>query len=258
MAGRLEGKIALVTGAARGQGAAISRAFAAEGAKVVLSDVVDDDGELVADEIGTAARYVHHDVTDEASWAETVRVAADAFGPPNVLVNNAGVLVWSPMHRLSLDDYMKVIRVNQVGCFLGMQAVIPSMRAGGGGSIINQSSTSGLEGMAGVIAYSASKFAVRVMTKTAAIELGRWGIRVNAVCPGGINTQMGNPFAQEGDELERNYEMNPIPRIGRPEEVAALMVFLASDESSFCTGADFVVDGGYTVGKNPMYSPKRD
>jgi 3alpha(or 20beta)-hydroxysteroid dehydrogenase len=258
MAGRLDGKIALVTGAARGQGAAISRAFAAEGAKVVLSDVVDDDGKLVADEIGDAARYIHHDVTDGASWAEAVRVTTDAFGPPNVLVNNAGVLVWSPMHRLSLDDYMKVIRVNQVGCFLGMQAVIPSMRAGGGGSIINQSSTSGLEGMAGVIAYSASKFAVRGMTKTAAIELGRWGIRVNAVCPGGINTQMGNPFAQEGDELERNYEMNPIPRIGRPEEVAALMVFLASDESSFCTGGDFVVDGGYTIGKNPMYSPKRD
>ena len=258
MAGRLDGKVALVTGAARGQGAAISRAFAAEGADVVLADLTDDEGKLVADEIGERARYVHHDVTDESSWAETVRTATETFGKLNVLVNNAGILMWNPMHRTSLDDYMKVIRVNQVGCFLGMQAVIPSMREAGGGSIINQSSTSGLEGMAGVISYSASKFAVRGMTKTAAIELGRWGIRVNAVCPGGINTQMGNPFAQEGDDLQRNYEMNPIPRIGTPEEVAGLMVFLASDESSFCTGGDFVVDGGYTIGKNPMYSPKRD
>ena len=258
MPGRLEGKVALVTGAARGQGAAISRAFAAEGADVVLADVVDDDGKLVAEEIGSHARYVHHDVTDEASWAEAVRTATDTFGKLNVLVNNAGILMWNPMHRVTLDDYMKVISVNQVGCFLGMQAVIKPMRDAGGGSIINQSSTSGLEGMAGVISYSASKFAVRGMTKTAAIELGRFGIRVNAVCPGGINTQMGNPFAQEGDELERNYEMNPIPRIGKPEEVAGLMVFLASDESSFCTGGDFVVDGGYTIGKNPRYSPKRD
>lgn len=256
--GRLHGKVALVTGAARGQGAAIARAFAAEGADVVLSDVADEDGKLVADEIGSRARYVHHDVTDESSWAEAVRTTVDVFGKLNVLVNNAGILLWSPMHRVSLDDYMKVVRVNQVGCFLGMQAAIRPMRDAGGGSIINQSSTSGLEGMAGVISYSASKFAVRGMTKTAAIELGRFGIRVNAVCPGGINTQMGNPFAQEGEELERNYEMNPIPRIGRPEEVAGLMVFLASDESSFCTGGDFVVDGGYTIGKNPMYAPRKD
>ena len=256
--GRLHGKVALVTGAARGQGAAIARAFAAEGADVVLSDVADEDGKLVADEIGSRARYVHHDVTDESSWAEAVRTTVDVFGKLNVLVNNAGILLWSPMHRVSLDDYMKVVRVNQVGCFLGMQAAIRPMRDAGGGSIINQSSTSGLEGMAGVISYSASKFAVRGMTKTAAIELGRFGIRVNAVCPGGINTQMGNPFAQEGEELERNYEMNPIPRIGRPEEVAGLMVFLASDESSFCTGGDFVVDGGYTIGKNPMYTPRKD
>ncbi len=256
--GRLEGKVALITGAARGQGAAIAKAFAQEGADVVLSDVADEDGKLVAEEIGPRARYVHHDVTEESSWAEAVRTTTQTFAKLNVLVNNAGILMWSPMHRVSLDDYMKVVRVNQVGCFLGMQAVISPMRDAGGGSIINQSSTSGLEGMAGVISYSASKFAVRGMTKTAAIELGRFGIRVNAVCPGGINTQMGNPFAQEGQELERNYEMNPIPRIGRPEEVAGLMVFLASDESSFCTGADFVVDGGYTIGKNPMYAPKRD
>lgn len=252
--GRLDGKIALVTGAARGQGSAIARRFAAEGARLVLGDVEDEEGKVVAEEIGEAARYVHLDVTDESSWDEAVRLAAGEFGPLNVLVNNAGILRWGPMHRTSLDDYLAVIRVNQVGCFLGMKAAIAPMREAGGGSIINQSSTSGLEGMAGVIGYSASKFAVRGMTKTAAIELGRFNIRVNAVCPGGINTQMGNPFAQEGDDLQKNYAQNPIPRIGVPEEVAAVMVFLASDESSFCTGADFVVDGGYTAGKNPMYS----
>jgi 3alpha(or 20beta)-hydroxysteroid dehydrogenase len=252
--GRLDGKVAIVTGAARGQGAAISRRFVDEGARVVVADVADEEGKLLADELGESARYVHHDVTSEASWDDAVRTAVDAFGGLNVLVNNAGILKWSPMHKLSLDDYMSVIQVNQVGCFLGMKAVIAPMREAGGGSIINQSSTSGLEGMAGVIGYSASKFAVRGMTKTAAIELGRFGIRVNAVCPGGINTQMGNPFEQQGEELQRNYAMNPIPRIGEPGEVAGIMVFLASDESSFCTGADFVVDGGYTAGKNPMYS----
>jgi len=254
--GRLSGKVAIITGAARGQGATFARSFVTEGAEVVLADIMDDDGKLLADELGDSAVYLHHDVTDEASWDEAVRTAVESFGKLNVLVNNAGILKWSPMHRVSLEDYMSVITVNQVGCFLGMKAVIRPMREAGGGSIINQSSTSGLEGMAGVISYSASKFAVRGMTKTAAIELGRFGIRVNAVCPGGINTQMGNPFEQDGEDLQKNYEMNPIPRIGSPEEVAGLMVFLASDESSFCTGADFVVDGGYTVGKNPMYSPK--
>jgi 3alpha(or 20beta)-hydroxysteroid dehydrogenase len=252
--GRLDGKVAVITGAARGQGAAFSELFVAEGAKVVLADLADGDGKALTERLGSSALYVHHDVTEESSWDEVVRVALEDFGKINVLVNNAGILSWNPMHRVSLDDYMSVIRVNQVGCFLGMKAVIEPMREAGGGSIINQSSTSGLEGMAGVISYAASKFAVRGMTKTAAIELGRFGIRVNAVCPGGINTQMGNPFEQEGDELQENYKQNPIPRIGTPEEVAPLMVYLASDESSFCTGADFVVDGGYTTGKNPMYS----
>lgn len=252
--GRLDGKVALVTGSARGMGAAFVRRFIAEGADVVLADVLDDEGRALAAEFGEKARYVHHDVTSEASWDEAVGATTSAFGKLNVLLNNAGVLLWSPMHKVSLEDYMKVINVNQVGCFLGMKAAIRPMREAGGGSIVNTSSTSGIEGMAGVISYSASKFAVRGMTKTAAIELGRFGIRVNAVLPGGINTQMGNPFSQEGEDLEKNYNKNPIPRIGAPEEVAGMMVFLASDESSFCTGGDFVVDGGYTIGKNPMYS----
>jgi 3alpha(or 20beta)-hydroxysteroid dehydrogenase len=252
--GRLENSIALVTGAARGQGAAIARRFAEEGARVVLADVLDEEGKTVADEIGEVARYVHHDVTEESSWDEAVRTATGDFGGLNVLVNNAGIIRWAPIHKHSLDDYMAVVRVNQVGCFLGMRAVVRTMRDGGGGSIVNTASTAGLEGMAGIVGYSASKFAIRGMTKTAAIELGRWGIRVNAVCPGGINTQMANPFDQPEQELQKAHLRNPIPRIGTPEEIASLMVFLASDESSYCTGTEFVIDGGYTAGKNPVYS----
>lgn len=252
--GRLDGKVAIVTGAGRGQGAAISRRFAAEGAHVLLADVIDEDGKIVADEIGEAARYVHHDVTEESSWDEVVRTTVSEFGTLNVLINNAGIIRWAPIHKHSLDDYMAVIRVNQVGCFLGMRAVTRSMRDAGGGSIVNTASTAGLEGMAGIIGYSASKFAVRGMTKTAAIEFGRWGIRVNAVCPGGINTQMANPFDRPEEELQKAHSRNPIPRIGTPEEIASLMVFLASDESSYCTGTEFVIDGGYTAGKNPIYS----
>lgn len=252
--GRLDGKIALVTGAARGQGAAIARRFAAEGSRVVLGDVLDEDGKTVADEIGESARYVHHDVSDESSWDEAVRTATSTFGGLNVLINNAGILRWAPIHKHSLDDYMAVVNVNQVGCFLGMKAAIPPMREAGGGSIVNTASTAGLEGIAGVIGYSASKFAIRGMTKTAAVELGRWGIRVNAVCPGGINTAMANPFEQPPDEQQKAFANVPIARIGTPEEIASLMVFLASDESSYCSGGDFVIDGGWTAGENPVYS----
>ncbi len=250
--GRLEGKVAIVTGAAQGQGAAIARRFVDEGARVVCGDVVDEPGKTLADELGDAAIYVHHDVTDEASWDDTVGAAERAFGPPSVLINNAGIIRWDPLEKHSLDDYLAVIRVNQVGCFLGMRAVIGSMKESGGGSIVNTASSAGLEGNAGTIGYSASKFAVRGMTKTAAIELGKYNIRVNTVCPGGINTQMGNPLGGTADEANAAFKRNPIARIGTPHEIASMMVFLASDESSYCTGADFIVDGGYTTGKNPM------
>jgi 3alpha(or 20beta)-hydroxysteroid dehydrogenase len=216
--------------------------------------VLDEDGKTVADEIGKSVRFVHHDVSEPDSWDEVVRVATEAFGSVNVLVNNAGILRWAPIHKHSLEDYMAVITVNQVGCFLGMKAVIPAMREGGGGSIVNTASNAGLEGIAGIIGYSASKFAIRGMTKTAALELGRWGIRVNAVCPGGINTQMANPFDQPEEDVQKSFLQNPIPRIGTPEEIASLMVFLASDESSYCTGTDFVIDGGWLAGRNPVYS----
>jgi 3alpha(or 20beta)-hydroxysteroid dehydrogenase len=246
--GRLEGKVALISGAARGQGEAEARLFAEEGAELVLGDVLDDVGEKVVADIGDGAVYVHLDVTRPEDWAGAVRTAGDRFGHLDVLVNNAGILRAAPIERMTLDDYMAVITVNQVGCFLGMQAAIPALREAGRGVIINTSSILGLEGVPGLTAYAASKFAVRGMTKCAALELGPLGIRVHSVHPGGIDTEMTRMQAFDGADSDAVYRAQPIPRIGQPEEVARLMVFLASDESSYCTGAEFVIDGGSTAG----------
>jgi len=246
--GRLDGKVALVTGAARGQGEAEARMFVAEGAKVVLGDVLDDLGEKVAVDLGDDARYVHLDVTNPDDWKAAVDTAVSTFGKLNVLINNAGILKLGPIETQPLDEYMAVIRVNQVGCFLGMQAVIPALRAAGGGSIVNTSSVSGLIGTVGLAAYTASKFAVRGMTKVAAMELGHDNIRVNSVHPGGIDTAMVHLPEFDAIDDATTYGAQPIPRIGQPEEIAKMMVFLASDDSSFSTGAEFIADGGYTAG----------
>ncbi len=244
--GRLDGKVAIVTGAARGQGEAEARLFVAEGAKVVLGDVLDDLGKAVADDLGEHAAYVHMDVSREEDWAEAVRAAA-SFGSLNVLVNNAALLRPAAIVDTTLADYLAVISVNQVGCFLGMRSVAEPMKAAGGGSIINVSSIDGLGSKNGLISYSASKFAVRGMTKTAALEFGQFGIRVNSIHPGGINTPMGNPVGD--DSINAVFATRlPIPRIGEPVEIAYMALFLASDEASYCTGAEFVVDGGWTCG----------
>ena len=248
MSGRLAGKVALVSGGARGQGEAEARLFAEEGAKVVLGDVLDDLGKAVADGIGDAARYVHLDVTDEEDWAAAVTTARREFGGLHVVMNNAGILRMSPIESTTPDAYMEVVRVNQLGCFLGMRAAIPALRESGGGSIVNTSSTSGFVGLPGFAAYTATKFAVRGMTKVAAMELGRYGIRVNSVHPGGIDTAMTDMPDFAHIPKDEAYRHQPIGRIGQPIEVARLALFLASDESSYCTGAEYLVDGGFTTG----------
>jgi 3alpha(or 20beta)-hydroxysteroid dehydrogenase len=176
--GRLDGKVALITGAARGQGEAAARLFTAEGAKVVLGDILDDAGKAVAASLGDAAIYLRHDVSQEDSWANFVSIASESFGRIDVLMNNAGIIHVAPVAQITLENYMKVVNVNQVGCLLGMRSVIPAMVQAGGGSIINVSSTTGMEGAMGLVAYVSTKFAIRGMTKTAALELGRVGIRV--------------------------------------------------------------------------------
>jgi len=245
--GRLDGKVAIITGAARGQGEAEARIFAREGAQVVVADVLDDLGQAVADDIGGAARYVHHDVSSQDSWANVVAAANDAFGPVTVLVNNAAILIPGTVEEMPLETYLQVIMVNQVGCFLGMQAVIPGMKEAGHGAIVNVSSIDGLQSKNGLVAYSSSKFAITGMTKTAAIELGPYGIRVNSLHPGGVNTMMGNPFGMPEMEFEP-YKLQAIPRIGYPDEIANCALFLASDEASYVTGAELTADGGWRAG----------
>jgi 3alpha(or 20beta)-hydroxysteroid dehydrogenase len=240
---RLDGKVALVTGAARGQGEAEARRFVAEGARVVLADVLDD-VKTVADDLGTQAMAVTLDVADEDSWSSAVGEARDRFGRVDILVNNAAIYrAGTPIVDLTLADYRAVVEVNQIGVFLGMRAVAPVMAEQESGSIVNVSSVDGLTGHAGAVAYVASKFAVRGMTKVAALELGPAGVRVNSIHPGVVDTPM---IAG----LTEHFPVRRLPaqRIGRPDDVASLALFLASDESAFCTGAEFVVDGGHTAG----------
>ena len=246
--GRLDGKVAIISGGARGQGEAQARRFVAEGASVLLGDVLDDQGQAVADDLGDAAAYRHLDVREEAGWAAAVDEAVERFGSVTVLINNAGILRVVPLEYLTVDEFRELIDVNQIGTFLGMRSVIPAMRAAGGGSIVNTSSVAGLRGEAYFGAYGATKWAIRGMTKTAALELGRAGIRVNSVHPGGIDTPMIQRDDIDQSQAQAIYAPLPVPRAGTPEEVADLMVFLASDESSYCTGAEFVIDGGMTAG----------
>ncbi|MGH3877110.1 MAG: glucose 1-dehydrogenase [Actinophytocola sp.] len=240
--GRLSGKVALITGAANGQGAAAARRFVAEDARVVLADVDDDAGKALADELD--ARYVHLDVSEEDDWA----AAMAAHGPVTVLVNNAGVLHFAPLHETKLADYERVIRINQIGTFLGMRAVVPGMVEAGGGSIINVSSVEGLAAAPLLTAYTASKFAIRGMTKVAALELAGRNVRVNSVHPGVVDTGL-LPTALGGQPVDLSYVAKRVPmrRVGRAAEIAELVVFLASDESSYCTGSEFVADGGVTA-----------
>ncbi len=244
----LNGKVALITGAARGQGAAEARLFAQRGAKVMLCDILDSEGQAVAAEIGANAAYIRLDVTSEASWQAAVKAAVGKFGKLNVLVNNAGIVKVTDLADCPLDEYMQVIQVNQVGVFLGMKTVVPAMKQAGGGSIVNISSIDGLIGMTGGTAYCASKFAVRGMTKVAALELGKHGIRVNSIHPGGILTPMITGAGLDAQTAGEIFGRVPLQRIGQPEEIATLAAYLASDDASYSTGSEFIADGGLTAG----------
>jgi len=245
LTGRLNGKTAIVTGGAMGQGAAIVRAYLAEGAKVVIADVAKEEGQALADELGDDAHFAHHDVSDEVSWAAVVEDANTRFGPVNVLANNAGILRFGDIERMGRDEVELLWKVNQLGTFLGMQAVTRTMRKNDGGSIINASSVEGLAGMASCTAYAATKWAIRGMTKCAAMELGPKGIRVNSVHPGMIDTPMTRVHGGDA-AMEFGASKIPLRRVGYPEDIAPLYVFLGSDESSYINGAEIAIDGGVT------------
>ena len=255
MAGRLEGRIAIITGAARGQGEATARVFASEGAKVILGDVDDAEGKAAAAAIGGDALYEHLDVSDEANWQAVVDSATKRWGGVDVLVNNAGINIPASVTGMEKDQFLKVLEINLVGAWLGMKSVAPVMFAKGKGSIINIVSSSGLWAMNGLSAYGSSKWALRGLSRNAALEYGPRGVRVNAVFPGGINTRMGNITDEPVSELNKYYVGQPIKRIGEPEEVARASLFLASDESSYMCGAELAVDGGQTLGVFTPFLP---
>jgi 3alpha(or 20beta)-hydroxysteroid dehydrogenase len=248
----LEDKVVIVTGAARGAGAAMARLFAAEGARVVATDVLDDRGEQVAADGGDRIRYHHLDVTDEDDWATVVAGTLAAHGRVDALVNNAAILHVGGLDSTSLDDFRRLYDVNTVGAAAGIKAVAGPMRDAGAGSIVNISSIDGMIGMNGVSAYAASKWALRGLTKAAAQELGRHGIRVNAVCPANGNPEMFAPWAEGlaglGEAVGRYVTDRALPRTCTLDEVAEAAAWLVSDRSSFCTGTDLVVDGGHHAG----------
>ena len=242
--GRLNERVCLITGGARGQGAAEAELFAAEGATVWLTDVLDSDGQAVATRIG--GTYRHHDVRDPDAWAALVEEIVTTHGRLDVLVNNAGIFRTGRLFEIEPSEFQEVMDVNCLGVFLGMRAVAPTMREAGRGAIVNISSVAGLNASAGAFAYGTSKWAVRGMTKTAAVELGRRGVRVNSIHPGLIETDMLHqvPGYADSDRMVRRV---PLGRVAEAREVANLALYLVSDESSYSTGMEFVVDGGISA-----------
>ncbi len=255
---RLANKVAIITGAARGMGAATARLFVAEGARVVLTDVLDAEGAALARELGERCVFRHHDVASEEDWQRVGQDAVTRFGAVNILVNNAGVLLMRGLFDITRQEFERVLAVNLVGTFLGIKAIAPLIIDRGGGAIVNISSIDGMKGSNATAAYSASKWGVRGLTKVAAMELGPRGVRLNSVHPGGISTPMttrpgASPEVQAA--TARFFRTVPLGRIGQAEEVAHVTLFLASDEASYVCGAEIVVDGGMIIGPYYMSQP---
>ncbi len=248
-AGRLNGKVAIVTGAARGQGEAEARLFVAEGARVVLTDILEEQGRAVATELGGHAMFIGQDVTDPAAWTDVVDATLASFGSLDILINNAAIQWMKRLEEETREGFLRVLDVNLIGTFLGIQAAAAVMTPRGGGSIVNISSTAGMAGFESLGAYGASKWGIRGLTKTAAVELGPAGIRVNSIHPGPIATPQLRPSA-----AVRLAPTLPLRRVGRGEEVAELALFLGSDESSFIIGAELLIDGGSLAGQRVLPS----
>ncbi len=251
--GRLSGKVALISGGARGMGEAEARLFASEGARVVIGDVRDAASKALAEDIGASALHHHLDVTREDDWASAVSATVETFGKLDILVNNAGIAESAPLGEMTLESYRRVIDVNQTGVFLGMRAAVAPMTEAGGGSILNISSIDGMIGMNFLMAYVASKWAVRGMTKAAAMELGPLGIRVNSIHPGFILTDLGVEDGNDPSDVHailnsHTERLAPLGRSGTVDEIAKLALFLASDDSAYSTGSEFVADGGLIAG----------
>jgi NAD(P)-dependent dehydrogenase (short-subunit alcohol dehydrogenase family) len=248
MAGRLDGKVALISGAARGQGEAEARLFVSQGAKVVLGDILVEEQQKVVDALnsqGGQAACVKLDVTLEADWQQAVEVAVRTYGKLDILVNNAGIFPVEGLEETNLELWNRVIAINQTGVFFGMKCAVPTMRQAGGGSIVNISSVAGLIGSGMATAYHGTKGAVRLLTKTAAIEYAKDQIRINSVHPGGVDTEMLNVLNPEARQSA--LQAHPLGRLATPQDIAYAVLYLASDEASFVTGAELVIDGGYTA-----------
>ena len=252
---RLQGKVALVTGGARGIGEGIVRRFIAEGARVVIADVLEAEGAALAAELGDAATFVHLDVTRRADWDAALAETEQRFGRLDCLVNNAGVIVFKTLDDLTEVEMRKVLDVNVIGLMIGSQAAIPLLERDGGGSIVNMSSADGISGANALTAYCASKFAVRGFTKACALELGPRGIRVNSIHPGGIVSAMTNPGNAPREQVDRGFRIYPAQRAGDPADIAAAAAYLASDDAAYCYGTELSVDGGLNAGHYYMGLP---
>ena len=252
---RLKGKVALVTGGARGIGEGIVRRFVAEGARVMISDVLDAEGAALAAALGDGAAFLHHDVTDRAQWQATLDATEARFGKLDILVNNAGVIVFKRLDDLTEAEIRRLIDINLMGVIHGTQLAIPALERAGGGAIVNMSSADGIAGANSLSVYCATKFAVRGFTKAMALELGPRGIRVNSIHPGGIFTPLANPTNVPRELYDKGFWIYPAQRAGDPEDIGAAAAFLASDDGKYCIGTELSVDGGLNAGHYYMAMP---